>query len=136
MPTCYASGTPTPTATALFAQTDDSTEVEEAEEIPVWDDKEEDGQPTFGEQLSAAQKRNHEQLLKEFAGVMSNHPGHTNLAEHNIHTGDARPIKLPPYRLPHAYRDTIQQEIEEMLQRGIIEPNGLHQLSWSTRRMA
>ncbi len=52
----------TPTATALFTPTDDSTGAEEAEEIPVWDDKEEDGQPTFGEQLSAAHKRDLERL--------------------------------------------------------------------------
>ena len=45
------------------------------------------------------------------------------MIEHDVNTGTARPVRLPPYRLPHAYRDTVKKEIEEMLQSGIIEPS-------------
>ena len=45
------------------------------------------------------------------------------LAEHKIDTGTARPVRLPPYRLPQAYRSTVQGEIQEMLREGIIEPS-------------
>ena len=37
--------------------------------------------------------------------MFSNSPGRTTLAEHHIETGDAYPVKLPQYRVPHAYRD-------------------------------
>ena len=50
-------------------------------------------------------------------------PGRTSLAQHQIRTGEARPIKLPPYRIPHAYRDTVKREIGEMLEQGLIEPS-------------
>ena len=45
------------------------------------------------------------------------------LAEHKIDTGMARPVRLPPYRLAQAYRSTVQEEIQEMLREGIIEPS-------------
>ena len=35
--------------------------------------------------------------------------------------GTAAPIRLPPYRIPHAYRDTIKRELEEVEQDGVIE---------------
>ena len=38
-----------------------------------------------------------------------------------IRTGTAAPIRLPPYRIPHAYRDTVKKELEEMEEEGIIE---------------
>ena len=41
--------------------------------------------------------------------------------EHGIDTGTANPIRLPPYRLPHAYRETVQKELKEMMESGTIE---------------
>ena len=52
---------------------------------------------------------------------MSKLSGKTELLEHKIETGDAKPVRLPPYHLPHAYRDTIKKELEEMEKYGIIE---------------
>ena len=52
---------------------------------------------------------------------MSDLPGKTELVERRIETGDAKPVRLPPYRLPHAYRDIIKKELEEMEKYGIIE---------------
>ena len=43
-------------------------------------------------------------------------------AEHKIDTGSACPVRLPPYRLPHAYRSDIHQELQEMLAQ-IIKPS-------------
>ena len=62
-------------------------------------------------------------LMEEFAGVLSDKPGRTALAEHHIETGSARPVRLPAYRIPHAYREQVRQEIEEMLEAGTIEPS-------------
>ena len=45
--------------------------------------------------------------------MMSNKPGQT---EHRIETGTARPVKLPPYRIPHAYRGALEKEIQERLE--------------------
>ena len=61
------------------------------------------------------------QVFDEFADVMQNKPGRTALMEHNIDTGTANPVRLPPYRLPHAYRETVQSELKEMLESRIID---------------
>ncbi|CAG2247678.1 TUBB [Mytilus edulis] len=47
--------------------------------------------------------------------------GQTNLFEHTIDTGDAKPIKLPPRRLPIHMREIAETEIEKMMERDIIE---------------
>ena len=47
--------------------------------------------------------------------------GHTSLSEHTIDTGDARPIKQPPRRVPLAQKTVVEAEINTMLKQGIIE---------------
>jgi hypothetical protein len=49
--------------------------------------------------------------------------GSTNQVEHSIETGDARPIKRTPYRTPHALKPVVDEHIDDMLQRNIIEPS-------------
>ena len=41
------------------------------------------------------------------------------LAEHNIEVQDARPLRQPPYRQPHAFRELVQKEMQRS---GVIEP--------------
>ena len=59
--------------------------------------------------------------VEEFPDVLSAKPGRTALIKHTITTKDANPVKLPSYRLPHAYRDTVRSELKEMMNSGIIE---------------
>ena len=47
--------------------------------------------------------------------------GRTNIVKHKILTGDARPIKEPPRRLPLVKREALSQEIQNMLNMGVIE---------------
>jgi hypothetical protein len=49
-------------------------------------------------------------------------PG-TNLVEHVIDTGDARPIRRPPYRVPYALREELDRQVKTMLDKQIIEPS-------------
>ena len=44
----------------------------------------------------------------------------TNLAEHEIKTGDAAPVKEPPRRVPLAYADKKKAAIEDMKAKGVI----------------
>ena len=60
-------------------------------------------------------------MLQTFEDVLQERPGRTSLTEHRIDAGGARPIKLAPYRLPHAYRETVRNELEEMERTGVIE---------------
>ena len=102
-------------------------EVDVQDEIPVWREL---GSGTFsaedirfGDQLTAEQRGTLRALLGEFSSVMSNTPGQTTLTEHRIETGTACPVKLPPYRIPHAYRGAVEKVIQEMLEEGVIEPS-------------
>ena len=107
----------TPSTGSYLAQ-----EMEEEEEFPDWKPKK-SAKPTIGNQLTAPEKKDLEVMFVEFEDVLQNKPGQTDVTEHKIHTTSDRPIKVPPYRIPHAYREEVLKELEEMEQRGIIEPS-------------
>ena len=44
------------------------------------------------------------------------------MAEHSINT-EAKSIRLPPYRVPYAYKDVVAKELKEMQESGVIEPS-------------
>lgn len=65
-------------------------------------------------------------LLEEFKDIFAltdDEVGLTHLVQHDIDTGDARPIKTRPRRLPLAHQAAADSAIEEMQRAGIIEPS-------------
>jgi hypothetical protein len=44
----------------------------------------------------------------------------TTKGYHEIRTGDALPIKKNAYRVPYALRDEMKEQLEDMLERGVI----------------
>ena len=92
-------------------------------DILFWLDGTPDDRPLVGQGLNNNQRQQLQQILTEFSEVLQNKPGHTKLVEHRIETGTSCPVKLPPYRLPQAYRESVQKEIQEMLEQDIIEPS-------------
>ena len=65
------------------------------------------------------------QLLLEFQDSFAmgeDDVGRTPLVLHEIDTGEARPIKCRPRRLPLAHQEACDQAVEDMLQAGVIEP--------------
>ena len=94
------------------------------DDLPVWGGI--DGS-TFTEarlagRLSQDQRATLRGVLEVFSDVFQDKPGRTSVTEHVIETGSAQPVRLPPYRLPHAYRQAVKDELEEMISSGIIEP--------------
>ena len=112
----------TPTYGNYWAEADGEDWTEEEEEIPGWRGGGE-GDSNVGNRLYEAQRGQLEELLTEFGDVMSNNPGRTAVVEHQVTTTGTRPVRLSPYRLPHAYRDLVHTEVQEMLDAGIIEPS-------------
>ena len=80
--------------------------------------------------LSQDQHATLQGLREVFSDVFQDKPGRTSVIEHAIETGSAQLVRLPPYRLPHAYRHAVKDELEEMISSGIIEPaaSGVPQL--------
>jgi len=72
------------------------------------------------QKLSSSVLRKYRHL---FYGVANSTPGCTSLVQHNTDTVDARPIKKKPYRIPHSLKPVVESHIEEMLDKGIIEPS-------------
>ena len=65
-------------------------------------------------------------LLYEFTNVISVDGidlGRTTLVQHEINTGDATPIRLPPRMLPFHQRQAVQELVSDMLNRGVVEPS-------------
>lgn len=63
-------------------------------------------------------------LLEEFQDVFSKDEydlGFTHLAEHSIETGDARPVKQPPRKVPIAMAGEEKAAIDQMKKQGIIQ---------------
>ena len=61
--------------------------------------------------------------MEEFDDTLQNTPGRTTLAEHRIDVDPTHPIRLPPYRLPQAYRALVKEELKDMEASGVIEPS-------------
>jgi len=58
-----------------------------------------------------------------FYGLGSTQLGCTSQVEHSIDTGDAKPIKRSPYRIPHALKPVVDEHIDGMIRKEIIEPS-------------
>ena len=95
--------------------------VEEGDEVVTWTGEGKCGGPTVGEGLSASQRDDIQQVLGEFADVLQDEPGRTNLIEHRIEAEGAHPVRQAPYRIPYSYRELVQTEMKEMEEKGVIE---------------
>ena len=72
---------------------------------------------------SESEKNKVEKLLSDYETVFSCNEsdlGVTNLAEHTIDTGDARPIKQRPRKTPMAFSGEEQEAIQELENKGVI----------------
>ncbi|KAL1250905.1 hypothetical protein QQF64_018701 [Cirrhinus molitorella] len=73
--------------------------------------------------LSAAQKTELQHLVGQFSDVFSILPGRTNVITHDIRTPPGVIVRQRPYRVPEDRRQAIEEEIQEMLKLGVIEPS-------------
>ena len=65
-------------------------------------------------------------LLNAYQDVFAtstNRFGRTSIMQHRIVTGESKPIKQAPRRLPLHLKEKAEEEIEKMLSKGIIEPS-------------
>ena len=56
-----------------------------------------------------------------YRDVLLEVPGRTTLVCHEIPTGSALPIRLPPYRLAHHSKEVLREEIKTLLDQDIIK---------------
>ena len=78
------------------------------------------------EGLSEDQRRQFVSLVTEYEDIFakdSSDLGKTGLLKHAIDTGDCKPVKQPPRRVPPYKREVIDQQIDELLATGRVEPS-------------
>ncbi|CAG2211125.1 unnamed protein product [Mytilus edulis] len=46
--------------------------------------------------------------------------GQTGIVKHTINTGTAKPVKVPPRRIPTALKPVVEKELDSMLRKGVI----------------
>jgi hypothetical protein len=76
--------------------------------------------------LTEMQKAEVKKLLLEYQDIFlapGGELGRTTLVQHTIDTGDHPPIKQPPRRTAWVHRETMETEIKNMLESGVIEPS-------------
>ena len=76
--------------------------------------------------LSDKQFQQLQNLLNENHDIFAKHSwdlGRTNLITGHIDTGNHPPVRMKPYRTPMAYREEVNQQINDMLKAGVISPS-------------
>ena len=66
------------------------------------------------------------QLLADFADVFAlgnSELGCNHLAHHGIDTGDHPPIRQPPRQVPFTLRRKVEELVDDMLKKGVIQPS-------------
>ncbi|KAI5617023.1 hypothetical protein C0J50_23276 [Silurus asotus] len=74
-----------------------------------------------GDHLSPSQRAQVSRLQQEFADVFSPLPGRTNLIEHHIETSPGIVVRSRPYRLPEHRKNVVREELQAMLDMGVVE---------------
>ena len=77
-------------------------------------------------ELTCEEKQRLRQLIIQYQDIFMQPDGklgQTHIVEHEINTGNHKPIKLPPRRIPIFKRNAVDQELDKMLADGIIEPS-------------
>ena len=76
--------------------------------------------------MTKHQSQGVENMLCKYANIFAQNDldfGHTNIVQHNIDTGTSKPHKEPPRRVPYHLQDEVNDTIDKLLQKGIIEPS-------------
>ncbi len=79
-----------------------------------------DSIPQLGKDLTGDKRSEFSGILQKFPDVMSGHGGRTDVVQHHINISSGQPVRQPPYRLPHACKETVEKQLKEMLE-GVIE---------------
>ena len=80
-------------------------------------------QPPDVSHLSAQSALEFRQMCEEFPTLFSGKPGKTPLIEHVIRLKNSTPIRQRPYRVPERMVEPLNNEIQTMLDLGVIEPS-------------
>ena len=74
----------------------------------------------ISDKLSARQRKDVEGLVFQYRDVFADKPGMTKLTEHKIEMVTDEPVRVKPYPIPYNLREELKQDIEQMMDMGVI----------------
>ena len=77
----------------------------------------------LGDELPEDQRRVLEDLVRRYPDVFTDMPGETDVIQHQIRLSDDTPIRCKPYPLPYAMREELRNEVDTMLEMGVVRPS-------------
>ena len=69
------------------------------------------------------QRRLLKDLVRRYPDVFTDMPGETDVIQHQIRLTDDTPIRCKPYPLPYAMREELRNEVDTMLEMGVVRPS-------------
>jgi len=73
-----------------------------------------------GDELMESQQIDIDEIAKEYETTLTKEPGMTDLVQFSIDTGDSAPISQRPYNTPNHFRDSVDAELDWLLDKGYI----------------
>ncbi|GFS21866.1 protease, reverse transcriptase and RNase H [Elysia marginata] len=61
-----------------------------------------------------------QEILHEFADVLTSLPGHTTSVVHEIRLNSDQVVRVKPYPLPFAAQEFVKEEVQKLLDLGVI----------------
>jgi transposase InsO family protein len=77
-------------------------------------------------ELTDSEKKKLACLILEYTSIFigpDKEMGHTDLTKHRIDTDNAKPIKLPPHRMSMKEKVIVDELVNDMLEKGVVEPS-------------
>jgi hypothetical protein len=105
----------------VISADDESNDDELPTTVETGDDSNMEGVFNIGNQLTDVQRKRLLALLAEFHDVFTERTGRTQLVEHNIVLKSNTPCAQPPYKIPDAAKDKVEEEIAKLLAGGFIQ---------------
>ncbi|KAL8582193.1 hypothetical protein ACOMHN_004112 [Nucella lapillus] len=75
------------------------------------------------EGLSGDKKEEARRLLRQFSESLTDKPGKTTLETYTVELTTKQPVHVKAYPIPYATRQVVEEEVEKMLELGVIEPS-------------
>ncbi|KAL8615815.1 hypothetical protein ACOMHN_048523 [Nucella lapillus] len=111
------------TLAAVIDGEEGDPEVEGEILIPEFRSEETYREVSLHEGLSGDKKEEARRLLRQFSESLTDKPGKTTLETYTVELTTKQPVHVKAYPIPYATRQVVEEEVEKMLELGVIEPS-------------